>query len=114
MTKSIRYALLSATLAFGVVGCGKHTQSTKVIPITADNHGFTPLKVEVKKGESVTLRFTRTSDQTCAKKVVFPGIGITKALPLNQSVDIPLPTTKTGTLAFHCGMGMLKGSVVVD
>ena len=112
MTKSIRYALLSATLAFGVAGCGKH--NPKVISITADNHGFTPANVQVKKGDKVTLRFTRTSDQTCAKKVVFPGLGITKPLPLNQSVDIPLPTTKAGTVAFVCGMGMLKGSVVVD
>lgn len=112
MTKFIRYALLSTTLAFGVAGCGKH--DPKVITITADSHGFTPLNVEVKKGETVTLRFTRTSDQTCAKKVVFPGLGITKDLPLDKSVDIKVPTTKTGTLAFQCGMGMLKGSVVVD
>ncbi len=112
MSRFIRYALLSSALAFGVAGCSK--PAPKVVSITADDQGFTPTDVQVKKDQSVTLRFTRTSDQTCAKKVVFPSLGITKDLPLNQSVDIKLPTTKTGTVAFQCGMGMLKGSVVVD
>lgn len=121
MKKLIRYALLSTALTVGAAGCSKKangaaasSQPARVVAITASNNGFAPLKVEVKKGQSLTLRFTRTSDETCAKKVVFPDLGIKKDLPLNKAVDVPVPTTKPRTLAFQCGMGMFKGSVVVD
>jgi plastocyanin domain-containing protein len=122
MTKPIRYALLSTALLVGVAGCSKKTDATtaaqaqapRVVAITANGDGFTPLQVKVAKGQTVTLRFTRTSDETCAKKVVFPDLGLKKDLPLNKPVDIPVPTTKSRTLAFQCGMGMFKGSVVVD
>lgn len=121
MIKPIRYALLSTALLAGATGCSKKTNGTtaqaqapRVVAITADGDGFTPLQVKVAKGQTVTLRFTRTSDETCAKQVVFPDLGLKKDLPLNKPVDIPVPSTKSRTLAFQCGMGMFKGSVVVN
>ena len=43
-----------------------------VVAITADARGFTPAEVHVSKGKAVTFLFTRTTDNTCAKEVVFP------------------------------------------
>jgi len=40
-------------------------------------------------------------------------LNVRKALPLNQRVAIRLPPSKVGTLAFVCGMNMLKGTIVV-
>jgi plastocyanin domain-containing protein len=85
----------------------------QVIPVTADERGFTPAAVETQHGSKLTLRFTRTSDATCADKVVFPEAGIEQALPLKQPVDVIVPTDKARTLAFQCGMGMFKSSVVI-
>ncbi len=83
--------------------------------IDANEKGFTPSSVEVKKGaKKVTLVFTRTSDSTCATQVVFPDMKLTKDLPLNKPVSIDVPTGDPRTLTFQCGMGMFKGKVVVS
>jgi plastocyanin domain-containing protein len=96
--------------------CNKEApaQSSGRIAIRADDKGFTPSSVTVKKGAPATLVFTRTSDDTCAKDVVFPELKIKKALPLNQPVDVDVPTADARTLSFTCGMGMFKAAVVVQ
>jgi plastocyanin domain-containing protein len=85
----------------------------QVIAVTADERGFTPAAVETQHGSKLTLRFTRTTDATCADKVVFPEAGIEQALPLKQPVDVIVPTDKARTLGFQCGMGMFKSAVVI-
>ena len=83
------------------------------IAITADDKGFTPSSVSLKKGAAAQLVFTRTTDATCATEVVFPDLKITKKLPLNTPVSIDVPTDAPRSLSFACGMGMFKGAVVV-
>ena len=85
----------------------------QVIAVTADERGFTPAAVETQHGSKLTLRFTRTTDATCADKVVFPEASIERALPLKQPVDVTIPTDKARTLTFQCGMGMFKSAVVI-
>ncbi|MES1178698.1 MAG: cupredoxin domain-containing protein [Myxococcales bacterium] len=106
---------------FGVSACHKDDGAPKpvvavgdqTIAVVADERGFTPAAVETQTGSKLTLRFTRTTDATCADKVVFPEAGITKDLPLKQAVDVIVPTDKARTLAFQCGMGMFKSAVVI-
>lgn len=91
-------------------------QATKpggAIAVTVGDDGFAPSHIEVDKGSSVTLRFTRTSNATCATEVVFPELNIKKDLPLNQAVDVEIPAKESRTLTFQCGMGMYKSQVVV-
>lgn len=83
------------------------------VDITASDKGFQPSSVTVKKGAPATLVFTRTTDETCATKVVFPQLSLEKDLPKGQPVAISVPTDKEQTLTFQCGMGMYKSSVVV-
>jgi len=83
------------------------------VKVTVSDHGFEPSSIQAKRGQPLTLQFTRVSDQTCAKQVAFPELNLTKDLPLNATVTIQVPTDVARTLTFQCGMGMYKSSVVI-
>jgi plastocyanin domain-containing protein len=85
-----------------------------IINVIANDKGFIPGSVDVKKGAATQLVFMRTTDDTCAKQVVFPELKITKDLPLNEKVVFDVPVADARTLTFQCGMGMFKGKVVIQ
>jgi plastocyanin domain-containing protein len=109
---------LAVALVLAAFACSKSEAApvegvSGPIPVTVDAKGFTPSSVAVNARAPASLVFTRTSDATCAKQVVFPELHLTKDLPLNTAVAIDLPTDTARTLTFQCGMGMFKSSVVV-
>ncbi len=84
------------------------------IDITAGPEGYSPSTIEAKKGESLVLRFTRTTKSECLAQVVFPEQKITKDLPLNTPVEIPIKADKPGKIPFQCGMAMVHGTINVS
>ena len=84
------------------------------IEIVAGPEGYSPSTVHAKKGESLVLRFTRTTKSDCLGQVVFPDLKITKDLPLNTPVEIGVKAEKAGKIPFQCGMAMVKGSIDVS
>jgi plastocyanin domain-containing protein len=84
--------------------------------VTVGEEGFAPNSLVLPKGaagSTVPITFVRTTDETCAKEVVFPDVGIKRALPLNTPVTIDVPADTSRTLTFQCGMAMYKGAMVV-
>ena len=84
--------------------------------VEAGEHGFTPTSLALPKGppgSKATVTFVRTTDKTCATEVVFPELGLTKPLPLNEAVPVEVPADSARTLSFQCGMAMYKGALVV-
>lgn len=92
------------------------TRSEKVreVNIRVTTKGFQPASTRVRAGEKLTLVVTRKTDKTCAKEIVISSLGIRQDLPLNQTVRIPLGPQPAGTIAFACGMDMIKGDVRVQ
>lgn len=82
--------------------------------IDVTEKGFEPDRVSLRAGAPARLTFVRTTDKTCGTEVVFPSINLKRALPLNQPVVVEFTPSKTGEVAFACGMNMLKGVVVVQ
>ena len=86
-------------------------QSTRIV---VSEKGFEPSRVVGRAGTPMRLTFVRTTDATCATEVAIPALKITRALPLNQPIDIDLTPQRSGDIEFACGMGMLNGTVVVQ
>ena len=118
----IQKAIASMVLvaALGITGAnaeGKAKASARQIDIAVTEAGFEPKKVTVKKGEEVTLAFTRKTDKTCAKEVIVyvnDKDKVEKQLPLNQVVPVTVMFSKSGELGYACGMNMLGGVIVVQ
>lgn len=109
-----RLSLVLLVALAGTTSCSKKAPPAPgQIDVTANDKGFQPSSISVKKGAPATLVFTRTTDDTCATEVVFPQLSLKKDLPKNQPVAISLPTDKEQTLTFQCGMGMYKSSVMI-
>ena len=76
--------------------------------------GYEPAKLTLRAGTPARITFVRTTDKTCGTAVVFPALNITRALPLNEPVEIEFTPAEPGDFAFACGMNMLHGIVVVQ
>jgi len=84
------------------------------IRVTVSKEGFTPKAIEIKAGHQATLAFIRIDQENCGTQVNFPGLNITKDLPLGKVVTVEIPAEHPGEFNFACGMNMLKGIVMVE
>ena len=82
------------------------------IKVTVSGAGFEPEQIKVRKGESVQLAFYRADEKNCASEVVFPSLGIKKALPVGKTTLVEVTMKDSGEINFGCGMGMFKGALV--
>lgn len=77
------------------------------------HHGaYHPSRVEVKAGIPLRLRFLKTDWDGCTRDVVL-WTGERHTLPTGEPVVVDVGPLNAGTYAFVCGMGMVKGSIVV-
>lgn len=76
--------------------------------------GYSPSRVQLRAGQPARLVFDRREDSSCSEEVVIPALGIRRFLPANQRTGIDLPATRAGAYEFTCGMGMLRGSLIVE
>jgi plastocyanin domain-containing protein len=84
------------------------------VEIAVTDAGYMPSEIHARHGEPLTMVFTRMTDSPCGEEVVVPDHDIRKALPVKQPVEITFTPTRTGRLAFMCGMDMMKGAIIVQ
>jgi plastocyanin domain-containing protein len=86
----------------------------RAIKIEVTTEGFVPAAIKVRKGEPLKLLVTRRTDKTCATEIVIKEKNIRVALPLNETVTIPVTFEKAGKVRYACGMDMIAGVFIVE
>ena len=75
---------------------------------------YTPDVVVVRQGAPVRLSFLRQETAACSEEVLFPDFGRRARLPEGELVTVDLEPAEAGEYEFTCGMGMLRGRLVVE
>ena len=75
--------------------------------------GYSPNLIEVKQGRPVRLTFVRQEESSCTEQVILSEFGIVRDLPVGKPVPIDFTPERTGDFPFHCGMNMVRGTLVV-
>lgn len=75
--------------------------------------GYEPSAIQVVAGRPVRLSFDRIDTSGCSEEVTLPDFGIRRFLPTGARTTVEFTPSEPGTYAFTCGMGMLRGRLVV-
>ena len=102
-----------AASAGGDTPGANQTTPADAVRVTVSGTGYEPSRIEVERGRPVKLAFYRKDAQNCAGEVVFPSLNVRKKLPAGKTTIVEVTPKDSGELAFACGMGMLKGALVV-
>ncbi len=75
--------------------------------------GYSPATIALTAGQPARLQFVRQEDSDCSAELLIPDFRIRRELPAFQTTTVELPASAPGTYPFSCGMGMLKGRLIV-
>jgi plastocyanin domain-containing protein len=75
---------------------------------------YAPDVIVVERGKPVRLNFLRQETAACSEEVVFPDFARRAQLPEGELVPIEFLPEEAGEYEFTCGMGMLRGKLVVE
>ncbi len=84
------------------------------LSVTVDGAGYHPSALSAPAGRPVRLTVTRTSEEGCGQEIVFPSLELRRDLPLNRPVVVEFTMPASGSVAFACGMDMMRGSIVAQ
>jgi cytochrome c oxidase subunit II len=93
-------ALLAFTLMTQIPGISIAQETTNTIEIHAHRFSFAPAEINLKKGETVTLRLI--SDDV-PHSLVVPGLKINAAMVKSHPTDITVTPENTGDFKGQCG-----------
>lgn len=94
------------------VAAKQNTSGVQEIDIVVQG-GYSPDRVEVEAGRPVRLKFYRDETSPCTEQVIVGDFGIVRDLPFHETSVVEFTPHKTGQFAFHCGMNMVRGTLIV-
>ena len=113
--KTIISGILMLMIAYSAfITVEAKASKVKTIKVNISSKGYSPGTINVKKGQKIRLLLTRTDKQNCGGEIVFSSLNIKKTLPVGQTVTVEFTPQEAGEISFTCGMGMMKGKIVVQ
>ena len=87
--------------------------STNKVRVRVFN-GYVPDTIWAEAGVPLQIVFRREETAPCSEQVVFPAFGKSATLPTRKDVAVDLLPEEPGEYEFTCGMGMLRGRLIVE
>lgn len=76
--------------------------------------GYTPDVLIFKSGKPIKLNFLREETAACTEQVLFPALQKQATLTPFKTIPVELQIDKPGEYGFQCGMGMVKGKLIIE
>jgi plastocyanin domain-containing protein len=102
-----------AVAVAGPAAAGTGAGSAQEVTV-AVHGGYSPAVIRARAGRPVRLTFDRQETSGCSEEVVFADFGIRRYLPAHERTVVEVTPPAPGTYEFTCGMGMLRGKLVVE
>ena len=74
---------------------------------------FVPDEIQARAGRRLRLVVRREDTGRCSEQLVIPRLGTSVMLPPFEDVVVELGPLPAGELEFRCGLGVLRGRIVV-
>jgi plastocyanin domain-containing protein len=84
------------------------------VTVVVEDGVYSPSRIKLPRGETVTLRFLRKDASPCAAFVVIDAIDFSEELPVNKPRDLTVKFDTAGEYEFACQMKMYRGVLVVE
>lgn len=76
--------------------------------------GYTPDLLVFEAGKPIKLNFHREETAACSEEVIFSDFNKKAVLTPFKTIPVELKIDKPGEYNFQCGMGMLRGKIIVE
>jgi plastocyanin domain-containing protein len=73
---------------------------------------YVPDRIEAAAERPIRIKFRRDDPNPCTDQVVFPDFGVVRDLPLGRVTTVEVTPPAPGEYRFHCGMNMVRGTLV--
>ena len=75
--------------------------------------GYTPDVLIFEAGKPIKLNFRREETSSCTEEVIFSDFNKKAVLTPFKTIPIEFTADKPGEYEFRCGMGMIRGKLIV-
>ncbi|MFZ0456060.1 MAG: cupredoxin domain-containing protein [Ignavibacteriaceae bacterium] len=76
--------------------------------------GYSPDVLIFEAGKPIKLNFFREETSSCTEEVVFSDFNKRETLTPFKTIPVELTIDRPGEYGFQCGMGMVKGKLIVQ